>query len=69
METVLHKMITNFYNVDLNKAKLEVFIYMCVCVYVYIYMCIVVGPMLNISSQSSYSKMILNKIILGYFSF
>ena len=40
METVLHKMITNFYNVDLNKAKLEVFIYMCVCVYVYIYICV-----------------------------
>ena len=33
METFLHKMRTNFYNVELNKAKLEVYIY----IYIYIY--------------------------------
>ena len=50
METFLHKMRTNFYNVELNKAKLEVYIYR------YIYICIVVGPMLKISSQNRYSS-------------
>ena len=28
METFLHKMRTIFYNVELNKAKLEVYLYM-----------------------------------------